>query len=116
MVEYTPDAWFVGDDSFTFLANDGGTPPEGGDSNIAMVEIEILPPAPEAAYVFNFDSNPGWTTEGQWAYGMPTGGGSHYMDPTSGYTGSNVYGYNLAGDYHQQHGGVCPDHHRDQLP
>ena len=99
VVEYTPDAWYVGDDSFTFLANDGGTPPEGGDSNSAMVELEILPPAPEAAYVYNLDSNPGWTTEGQWAYGTPTGGGSHYMDPASGYTGSNVYGYNLAGDY-----------------
>ena len=29
----------------------------------------------------------------------PTGGGSHGKDPTSGHTGQNVYGYNLAGDY-----------------
>jgi len=48
-----------------------------------------------------FDTDPGWTTEGLWAYGQPTGGGGEYggPDPTSGHTGSNVYGYNLSGDY-----------------
>jgi hypothetical protein len=45
------------------------------------------------------DSDPGWTTTGELAFGQPTGGGSHDFDPTSGYTGANVYGYNLAGDY-----------------
>lgn len=48
---------------------------------------------------FPLDTNPGWTTEGQWAFGIPTGGGSHCYDPTSGHTGNNVYGYNLNGDY-----------------
>jgi hypothetical protein len=49
----------------------------------------------------NFDTNPGWTTTGQWAWGTPTGGGGEYgnPDPTSGHTGSKVYGYNLSGDY-----------------
>jgi hypothetical protein len=49
----------------------------------------------------SFDSDPGWTTAGQWAFGQPTGGGGEYggPDPTSGYTGNNVYGYNLSGDY-----------------
>ncbi|MBP7747609.1 MAG: M28 family peptidase [Phycisphaerae bacterium] len=51
------------------------------------------------AYENTFDSNPGWTTTGQWAFGTPTGGGSNNHDPTSGHTGSYVYGYNLAGDY-----------------
>ncbi len=48
-----------------------------------------------------FDTDPGWTTQGQWAYGQPTGAGGEYggPDPTSGITGSNVYGYNLSGDY-----------------
>ncbi|MFH0946570.1 MAG: C25 family cysteine peptidase [Planctomycetota bacterium] len=48
-----------------------------------------------------FDSNPGWSTQGQWAFGVPTGGGGQYgnPDPTGGHTGSTVYGYNLAGDY-----------------
>jgi len=45
------------------------------------------------------DANPGWSVQGQWAWGQPTGGGSHNHDPTSGYTGLYVYGYNLNGDY-----------------
>gem|GEM_PF-6129952 len=52
-------------------------------------------------YSWNMDTNPGWTTQGLWAWGPPTGGGGEYggPDPASGYTGSHVYGYNLAGDY-----------------
>lgn len=48
---------------------------------------------------FPLDTDPAWSTEGQWAFGVPLGGGSHCGDPTSGHTGTNVYGYNLAGDY-----------------
>ncbi len=50
---------------------------------------------------WTFDSDPGWTTEGDWAFGQPTGQGGEYggPDPSSGYTGPNVYGYNLNGDY-----------------
>ncbi|MBN1550784.1 hypothetical protein JW979_04930 [bacterium] len=44
----------------------------------------------------NMDTNPGWTYEGQWAWGQPLGNSG---DPSSGYTGENVVGYNLAGDY-----------------
>ncbi|MBU0637778.1 MAG: hypothetical protein KKB50_02860, partial [Planctomycetes bacterium] len=54
---------------------------------------------PQVVYAFDMGTNPGWTTSGQWAYGQPSGGGSYNGDPTSGYTGPNVYGYNLAGDY-----------------
>ncbi|MEW6198473.1 MAG: choice-of-anchor J domain-containing protein [Planctomycetota bacterium] len=54
-------------------------------------------------YENNFDTNPGWTISGgTWAFGQPTGQGGAtygYPDPTSGYTGTNVYGYNLNGDY-----------------
>ncbi len=47
------------------------------------------------------DSDPGWATSGQWAFGVPTGLGGEYgsPDPTAGYTSTNVYGYNLSGDY-----------------
>ena len=52
------------------------------------------------------DSNPGWLLDfgagvSRWAWGTPTGGGGEYgnPDPTSGYTGSNVVGYSLSGDY-----------------
>jgi hypothetical protein len=49
----------------------------------------------------DLSQDPGWTTEGQWAFGSPNGGGgmSGAPDPTGGYSGSNVYGYNLYGDY-----------------
>ncbi|MDJ0762518.1 MAG: S8 family serine peptidase [Myxococcota bacterium] len=58
-------------------------------------------------YVWNMDSEPGWIPEGQWSWGQPAGQGGknvglgHYgePDPDSGYTGNNVYGYNLAGNY-----------------
>lgn len=45
---------------------------------------------------FNLDTNPGWTTTGQWAFGAPGGTGG---DPSAPKTGTNVYGYNLAGTY-----------------
>ena len=57
--------------------------------------------ADEVIYGFPLDSDPGWSTEEQWAFGVPSGqgGSSGWPDPTSGYTGDNVYGYNLDGDY-----------------
>jgi hypothetical protein len=97
-VIYTPATWYVGADSFQFLANDGGTPPDGGDSNIATMLLNVYG-VPEVLYSFPLDTNPGWATTGAWAFGHPTGAGSHNKDPNNGYTGTNVYGYNLTGDY-----------------
>ncbi|MFQ5463810.1 MAG: S8 family serine peptidase, partial [Phycisphaerae bacterium] len=53
------------------------------------------------AFDFPMDVDPGWTTQDQWAFGQPTGGGGQHggPDPTSGFSGPNVYGYNLNGDY-----------------
>ena len=70
----------------------------------------LLPPISFAAstlqYSWNMDTNPGWTTQGLWAWGVPKGlggglheGGAGGPDPTSGNTGSHVYGYNLSGNY-----------------
>lgn len=52
-------------------------------------------------YGWNMDSDPGWTTDSLWEWGVPQGtGGSHgNPDPSSGFSGDNVYGYNLDGDY-----------------
>jgi C1A family cysteine protease len=55
-------------------------------------------------HAWYLDTNPGWTTQNQWAWGQPTGshGGFGHAggpDPSSGHTGPNVYGYNLYGDY-----------------
>jgi subtilisin family serine protease len=98
-VVYRPRAYYSGPDDFAFKANDGGEPPEGGDSNIATIAVSAG--NPELVYSFPLDTDPGWTTQADWAFGVPTGGGGEYgfPDPTSGHTGSNVYGYNLDGDY-----------------
>jgi M6 family metalloprotease-like protein len=41
-VIYTPTTGYSGTDNFTFKANDGGTAPQGGDSNQANVSISIV--------------------------------------------------------------------------
>ncbi len=41
IVEYWPCSYFVGEDWFDFKANDGGTPPQGGDSEPAAVTIDV---------------------------------------------------------------------------
>ncbi|MDY7109601.1 MAG: right-handed parallel beta-helix repeat-containing protein [Planctomycetota bacterium] len=63
------------------------------------VRLEVGVPAP--IYSFPLDDDPGWAREGLWAFGQPTGGGGQYggPDPTGGYSGPNVFGYNLDGDY-----------------
>jgi hypothetical protein len=97
MVTYRPNFNYLGTDSFTYSLNDGGMPPEGGPSNIGTVNLVVGGPTP--VFTENFDTDPGWSTQGQWAFGQPTGQGSRGRDPTSGFTGQFVYGYNLNGDY-----------------
>ena len=54
--------------------------------------------------------NPGWTfSGGLWAYGQPTGAGG---DPSSGFTGPNVIGYNLNGAYENS----MPEYHATTPP
>jgi len=55
----------------------------------------------------NLNTDPGWSRQGQWAWGVPTGGGggNGFPDPTTGYTGSNVFGVNLSGNYSLTPGG-----------
>ncbi len=56
-------------------------------------------PIPSLIYQWNFDTDPHWTTQGLWAFGVPGGFGSYNGDPGAGNTGQTVYGYNLQGDY-----------------
>jgi len=96
---YTPKSGCLLPVNFNFKANDGGTEPNGGDSNEATVTIAF-----EAVlYSANMDTDPGWTLDGsEWQWGQPTGGGDSpfsYPDPVSGFTSSNVIGYNLSGAY-----------------
>lgn len=72
---------------------------DGEGNATRAVTLDVGVPVP--VYTWDLSTNPGWSTQGQWAWGQPTGGGGQYgnPDPTSGYTGPNVYGYNLNGDY-----------------
>jgi len=63
--------------------------------------VDLVVGVPTMQYAWSMDFDPGWTTTGQWAWGVPTGSGgsSGDPDPLGGHTGTNVYGYNLDGDY-----------------
>ena len=52
---------------------------------------------PHVIYLANMDANPGWTLESQWQFGPPLYAAG--TGPTSGFTGSNILGFNLSGDY-----------------
>jgi hypothetical protein len=62
-VNYTSRICYTGDVNFHFKANDGGSSPTGGDSNIATVSINIQQPAPLIIYETYFDGGlpTGWT-------------------------------------------------------
>ncbi|MDH4035390.1 MAG: choice-of-anchor J domain-containing protein, partial [candidate division Zixibacteria bacterium] len=63
----------------------------------------------------NFDTDQGWTSSGGlWARGTPTGNGGQYgqPDPSSGHSGSTVFGYNLNGDYENN----MPERHLTSPP
>lgn len=89
IVNFTPQTGYQGPDLFTYHAFDGAL-----SSNTATARMSIGTPL--LAHDFPFDTDPGWATEGAWAFGVPQGLAG---DPTGGYTGSFVYGYNLSGAY-----------------
>ncbi len=96
---WSPGFSALGNWTFEFYESyDDGPGADSTWANLTIQGREFVPPPP-ALYAFNMDTNPGWATQGQWAWGQPTGGGSHNRDPAAGFTGTNVYGYNLAGDY-----------------
>jgi len=51
---------------------------------------------PLVVYAEYLNSNPGWTLQSQWQYGVPAYPGS---GPTAGFSGSNILAYNLSGNY-----------------
>jgi len=62
------------------------------------IDLLVLPPRTNIVS-YDMNADPGWSGQGEWAFGAPLGAGSHNHDPAAGFTGTNVYGYNLAGDY-----------------
>ncbi|MDB6020018.1 MAG: Peptidase fungalysin [Pedosphaera sp.] len=64
--------------------------------------------SPRRLDYFSLTNDPGWSRQGEWAFGKPAGQGgvAHgNPDPTSGSTGTNVFGVNLNGDYATTVGG-----------
>ncbi len=87
-----PVGLYNGTVTFTNLTNG-----EGDTARAASLQVGTE----STVYSWTLDTDPGWAREGLWAFGQPTGQGGQYgnPDPTSGFTGPNVFGYNLAGDY-----------------
>jgi len=98
IVSLTSEAESFGDGHYEAAVEFINTTTHEGDT-VRMVILDVGVPAPSIS--FPMDSDPEWSTEGLWEFGQPTGGGGEYgeHDPTAGYTGDNVYGYNLDGDY-----------------
>jgi hypothetical protein len=94
IVRYIPPFGQTLSASFTYSAKDATAA-----SNIAAVSLTVGVGIPQVVYDFPMNTNPGWNTTGMWAFGHPTGGGTHSRDPNNGYTGTNVCGYDLTGDY-----------------
>jgi hypothetical protein len=61
-VDYTPCPYFGGQDTFTYKANDGGTYPTGGDSNIATVTVNVNNQL-ESTFAPSSNSIAGWPIE-----------------------------------------------------
>ena len=60
------------------------------------VTLDIEAPPPTPIFFEPLNADPGWSTEGAWAFGAPQGACG---DPGRAHTGGCVYGYNLAGCY-----------------
>jgi len=76
-----------------------------GMSQTRAVNLTISPPR---VLFFPLDTDPGWARQSPWAFGKPLGlGGASFghPDPSTGATGTNVFGINLSGDYSTAVGG-----------
>ena len=86
-------------DTITFTNTTNGT---GNTTRGATLLVQSKP------FTYNLTTDPGWTKQGEWAWGTPTGGGGSsgtFADPTAGFTGTKVFGVNLSGNYSTTPGG-----------
>lgn len=94
----TGSAWTVGDAGAyaVFLASNQVADTQGAFAPPGLLGVFTCA-VPVVIYAADLSTNPAWTfTGGSWAFGVPQGSSG---DPASGYTGTNVIGYNLAGSY-----------------
>jgi hypothetical protein len=110
------DDW-SGDTSFAFTASDlwpelgfgsqtSPLDPTPNDGESAPGVVVVQAGEPQLVRSFMVDDTldtSEWSglSPGQWEFGQPTGGSlqPNSNDPTSGFTGQNVLGYNLEGDF-----------------
>ena len=86
-------------DTITFTNSTNGT---GNTTRGATLLVQSKP------FTYNLTADPGWTRQGEWAWGTPVGGGGGsgtFADPTAGFTGTKVFGVNLSGNYSTTPGG-----------
>jgi subtilisin family serine protease len=76
--------------TFSFLVTDG-IRQHSQSASIAVLQSAI--------YWADMNTDPNWLLDEGWAWGAPAGAGSWNGDPNSAYTGENVIGYELEGDY-----------------
>jgi hypothetical protein len=97
-VSFADFALALGNGQYADVVSFANTTDHTGDTTR---DLSLTVGQPTVQYEWSLDTDPGWQTEGGWAFGKPAGGGGQVgsPDPTSGHTGDNVYGYNLEGDY-----------------
>jgi len=80
---------YQGIDAFTFKASDGVYESDVANVSMTVGGLQVI-------YSYPMNSDPGWTMDSGWGFGQPAGACG---DPSGGFTGTSVYGYNLAGCY-----------------
>ena len=86
-------------DTITFTNTTNGT---GNTTRTVALLVQ------SKAFSYNLTTDPGWSTQGEWAYGSPAGSGGgpgSFADPAAGFTGTKVFGVNLTGNYSTTPGG-----------
>ncbi|MBU0983832.1 MAG: hypothetical protein KKA42_08180, partial [candidate division Zixibacteria bacterium] len=70
-------------------------------ADTSQPHFAIVAAAQSMVFEDDFETDKGWIGQGLWGRGTPTGGGGDHggPDPSAAFEGSNVYGYNLNGDY-----------------
>jgi hypothetical protein len=93
-IEYRSFGCFVGSDSFTFKADDGGTLPDGGQSNTATISVVVAEPEIlETAFETGLDD--GWSiidgySDGQTWFWAQTPDGSRRLMVVDSYNAGSV--------------------------
>ena len=68
----------------------------GGTEGDIALPVDLGVGVPTVVYSWPLDTDPGWSTEGGWEFGVPLGAS---YDPSTAHSGNNVFGYVLAGSY-----------------